>query len=447
MKKSYWGIIAFALALVLFAVLSTQAIFHDVPEYLTIAKNIAGIQNVSLFIGHSVVYPALISLFLKIWPSLVMIKLVNCLWIFLMGLALLYFFKNKNAFLIFAFSPLTWYASIQTTPILPASFCMLMAYFFIKQEKTKHRLLYSGLFLGLSAAFYDPMLLVTVVFILVYFWDKKLNDVFKYAIAFAIGILPRLILDYWLFKMPFYSLIRYFGTNALISLGLNPSQKIPGFTLQIIILSLVAISPLLFRVYKLKLKENLKDILFLGIIFILLLFRASLLKYFMLISPIVILLLSGILSKKEIKWHCILSIPLIILLTWSFFGYNSDVSAQKDIRIIIQNYNVNYIIAEPYNANYIASFLWQNNPKIIWFEDYNASINNQTSWKTYDFQISHPRISLREDIHILAVFQRPENITYENSILVAEKMGNESSELFGFKLDRCYGSLCVYKIK
>ncbi len=86
-KKDYWMLSAFGLVLVLFAVFSSQVIFHDTAEYITIAKNFAGVNNVDLFSGHSLLYPFFIAIFLKILPSLTMVKLVNVLWLFLIGLS------------------------------------------------------------------------------------------------------------------------------------------------------------------------------------------------------------------------------------------------------------------------------------------------------------------------------------------------------------------------
>ena len=127
MRKEYYWIGVFFAVLGIFAFLSTRMIFHDVPEYITIAKNFAGVNNIDLFSTHSLFYPLMISPFLKMWLSLIMIKLVNVFWLFLIALVLLFWLKDKRAFIIFAFSPLVWHLSVQTTPVLPASFFFLIS--------------------------------------------------------------------------------------------------------------------------------------------------------------------------------------------------------------------------------------------------------------------------------------------------------------------------------
>src|SRR3989344_6339484 len=101
-KKNLLFIGIFALVLILYAVFSTKILFHDSFEYITVAKNLAGINNINPYVTHSVLYPLFISFLLKIFPNFITIKLVNLLWVFLIGLTLLIWKKDKKAFFIFA---------------------------------------------------------------------------------------------------------------------------------------------------------------------------------------------------------------------------------------------------------------------------------------------------------------------------------------------------------
>ena len=163
------------------------------------------------------------SFFLRLWPSVIMIVLVNSLWIFLMGAVILFFLDNTKAFILFAFSPLTWFVSIQTTPILPASFFFLLAFIFFKKENISFHIFFSGLFLGIACSLYTPVLLIGFLFILVYFWNKNFKSVIGYVVPLFFGMLPRFIIDYYYFGMPLYTFIRYVGANLIVSLGLNPA--------------------------------------------------------------------------------------------------------------------------------------------------------------------------------------------------------------------------------
>ncbi|MEA3329283.1 MAG: hypothetical protein U9Q06_00885 [Nanoarchaeota archaeon] len=440
--KNYYLILIFGLFLILFATLSSKVGFHDSYEYITMAKNLAGIKNLNVFSTHSMFYPAVISLFLKIWPTLTMIKLVNTFWLFAIGLVFLFWLKNKQAFLIFAFSPLTWFMSIQTTPVLPASFFLLLAYIFLKKDCIKYNKLYSGFFLGVCSAVYTPMILVSVIFILVYFWSAKISEVVTYLLVLSLGILPRFVLDFYLFGNPFYSFIRYTGTNILISMGINPTISSLGILNHFdFLLIFLVISPFLYKLIKLNFKLYRQDILFLVFAGGIILIRTANMKYFMLFSPIIILLLSNILTKKEIKLHCLISIILIIILTFSFFGITKDKLIQEDIDKIAQEFMEREIIGGPFEGNKLATFLWEDEPKIIWFMDFEAGVKNKSSLKKYSFEINKNK-NTREILEISVDFKRLNNLNYENYIIVSE---NKEEMLKRFELIKCYETLCVYQ--
>jgi len=160
-KKNLILLVVFGIILIFLAVFTQKIGFPlDSYEYVTVAKTFAGVNNFNMFSGHSMLYPFIISIFLRIWPSLIMIRLVNALWIFLIAWVLLVWLKNKKAFVLFAFSPLAIFLSVQTTPALPASFFLLISYIYYSKNKIKFNELYSGIFLGLSIAVYTPMLLI-----------------------------------------------------------------------------------------------------------------------------------------------------------------------------------------------------------------------------------------------------------------------------------------------
>ena len=439
-------LVIFAIFLIIISVFTTKISFQDSPEYISVAKNFAGIKNINVFIGHSVLYPFVISLFLRIWQSQIMINLVNSLSIFLVGAILLLGVKNRTAFIIYAFSPLTWQVSVNTTPVLPSALMFFISFIFYNKKEIKHHLIYSGIFFGLSFAFYTPMLLIFLIFSLVYFWNSALYSLIKYFIAFFIGVLPRFILEYIVFKNPLYSFIRYAGSNFIITLGLNPIAGNLQFINQLYVFWIVIIiSPLLFMAYKLDFKKYKKIIIFLILASFILFTRAALTLYFFIISPMIILLLAKVFTKREVKWHCILSIPLIILLTFSYYTTNSDFLIKEDLKKINQDFKTDYILGGPFESLAFAAVWWENKPYFIWHEDFYASLNNETVYRGYSFDITSQKMKLKDVLEINALFKRYENITYENYILVTQKTPEEFEELNNFQLKKCYKILCAYE--
>ena len=442
-KKNLLFIGIFALVLILYAVFSTKILFHDTFEYITIAKNLAGINNINPYVTHSVLYPLFMSFFLRIWPSLITVKLINVFWVFLIGLTLLIWLKDKKTFVIFVFSPIVWYTGIQTTPILPATFFFLLAFIFFKEKKIKHNQIYSGLFFGLSLAIYNPIIYILVLFIIFYFWNEKFSSLVKYIIMVFIGLIPLFIIDYYLFGNPLFTTIKHIGILFVEASGIKPSSGnmyILGSS--IAILMLFIISPLLFKLYKIDIKENKKDILFLIAVSVFFLMVKNLVKYFFIITPLIIFLLSKVLNKKEVKWHAVISVFITVIMIFGFFGATNDVLIEKDLNKIISENNPENIIVTGFQANHLATFIWKDNPRFIWSFDYNAGLDNTVALRQYNFELNkNQKLNSREIFGISAYLKGINSQAYENPVFVGEK----KSGYEGYEELKCYDVLCVYQ--
>src|SRR3989344_7420900 len=96
----------FLIIIILFAIFSTKLLFHDSFQYITVAKEYAGISNSNVYTGHSTLYPFILAQFLKVFPSFIIIKIVNVIWLILITLLIYLFTKSKKTLLLWVFSPL-----------------------------------------------------------------------------------------------------------------------------------------------------------------------------------------------------------------------------------------------------------------------------------------------------------------------------------------------------
>ena len=431
---------SFIVVLALLGVFSTKVGFHDSGEYITVARALAGYNNIDLFVGHSIVYPAYISIFLNLFPSLLIIRLINISWIILIALLLLYYTKSKKSLLIFMFSPIVWYVGIQTTPVLPASFFFLLSYLLFNDEKLKYNELLSGLFLGISCAIYNPMILIAFYFTIIYFWNEKISSFVKFVIPLLVGFSLSLLLDFYYFGMPFYTMIRYIGANLLITIGLRTNHGIfQSFSNPETLLLLVFISPLLYKIYKIDYQKYKKEIILILLILLTFYLRESLIKYALIVAPLIIIFLSKIFNREDIKKHILISSIIIIFILFNFVSYEKDKNVETDLKNIILDYNSSTIVGEPYAAAYFAEFIWQNEPRFEWYEVYSAQMNNKSSFKEYNIHLDKSKLPLRDKLFLNVDFSiKPKN--YSSVLYVSTK--NESVE--GFKLDKCYTNVCVY---
>lgn len=449
----------YILTLLFFAFFSYKIIFHDTWEYMALAKNFAGYLNRDVFIVHSLVYPFFLSFFVKYFPSVITLKLISTGWIFLIGLLLYKLGAKKTSFLIWVFSPIAWVMSIQIAPILPASFFLLAAYFSIRKWQENYKSPYfiiSALSLGLSAAFYDLAVIYILIFILSFFYNRKLKEVIFYSLFVFLSFSLRLILDASLFSLtinnilipfPFYSLTKFWGAILIIKLGLHsmiPASKFSFSNLSSLYF-LFIISPLLFYLFKVKYKNNKNVIIFLVLSIILLFIQGSEYYYYLIISPIVIALLSETFGKKELLLHIIISSFIIFIFTYPYFIQDKQEIEERilimdDLRLMNKDFSFDAVV---FDVNTFALFyLWDKNlPYFISKEEYDKVSQDDKYYAHYTFEVK-PKINVDSTLELQTGLKTrvKNNVNYETLPWLLEK-GRTPPE--GYNLTKCYKLLCV----
>ena len=378
-------LLVFVWLLIFFSAFSTRINFHDSVDYITAAKELADISNSKIHSAHSFVYPYFLSFFLELVPSMLTIKLLNCMWLILIGILLYSMTKKNSVFLIWAFSPLVWYMSIYTSPALPVAFFFLLAYRSFKiweKNSSKKHLTIGGLSVGLCMALWAAAITFCAFLVLVFFYDKKLKDALLLGVPILATLSIAFLIDWYYYGLPGYSFIRLFGATAVISAGLHPQARAYALSLELLSF-IVIVSPLLFYLYKTKLKENKREIILL-ILSLIIFLRYGIISYLLPVAPIAILLLEKTLNKKKVILHILFSILLIILITHNYFGENEDTDRINDLNQILEDYKFGKVIAGDVNygpapAPYFNMIYWGEKPLyILWGEDYKKYLKNDT---------------------------------------------------------------------
>lgn len=452
----------YAIALTLFATFSYKLIFHDTWEYISVAKKFAGYLNADIFNVHSLVYPFFLSFFAKIFPSMLTLKLVNISWLFLIGILLYYSESKKTAFLIWIFSPITWASSVMISPFLPTAFFFLVAYLSIQkwlENKKNSYFIISALALGLSAAFSDISMILVIFFIIAFFYDKKSKKVILYSILVLLSFSLRLILDASLFSLavngklipfPIYSIIRFFGARLVIQLGMHPTIGTSKLNLASFGFwsFLIVISPLLFYLYKANYQKHKKVIFFLALSAGLFLFQGGGYLYFIILTPITILLLSETFRRKELILHIVLSSIIIIFMVYPYFVVDQQEVEKRnliinDVQMIKKDFSFNTVI---FDTETLAMFyIWDKNlPFIISYDEYSRILQNNKYYTYYNFEVRSDKIDMQKILEIKAGLKTniKKDIDYKNLPWLLEKGENPPE---GYNLVKCYDLLCVYQ--
>ncbi len=450
-KKTYTLLLGFALFLILFMVFTQKTNFHDTPEHIIASKELAELNNSKIYSAHSLLYPLFLAQFLKVFPYMVTLKIVNIFWLVLDALLLWLLFKDKRALLIFIFSPLVWTTAPQIAPILPSSSLILLAYYFFKKwevSESKNYFIFSAIFLGLASAIYEAAMAIAVIFIFVFFYNKKLINVFYYLIAFLIGFSPILILNQLLFSFPFYSHLRFFGANIIVTLGLRSDFNILTlmFAKEFLPILIFIISPLLFiRIFKIKYKRNKKIIWFFILNAIIFWMWGANTLYFLAILPMIALMLSSVIKKKWLILHIVLSTIIILILIYPFFQTSRENEIAYDIKQIIKEYpNENYVAygRESSQSLYVLHLFDKNQPRILWMSEYLAikNKNNVLTENTINFK---PKINTHKYPEFTYRLQYNKGEEIENPYFIVENDAESPKDL---KLIKKYKVLSLYSL-
>jgi hypothetical protein len=367
--------------------------------------------------------------------------------------------KKKESFLLWAFSPIVWYMAPFVSPILPVSFLFLSSYFTLKKYEEKNKFLYliiSAFSLGVACSIWFASIYLTIFFLIAFFYDKRLLIVILYLIPLFAGFSIRLIIDYYYFGLPFLSLITGLGSTIIYILGQQTNLKAahlieqtPFYVLYLI--TLLIISPLLYKLYKLNIKNNKKEIIFLILTSILFLYPPNFqLRYLLTISPFVIILLTQLINKKELIAHVIISLIVIGIATYPYFTDNIDRLTEQDLKSIAKEYPNTSFIAGTSNFN-VDSFVfstlyWNNNIKeFITFDEYDMSKTNNSIFSEYKLE-SKSKINLLKKMDLIFQYKRTDNKTYNDiKYLISYKNNKLPQPPKEFKLIKEYNVLKLYK--
>lgn len=408
--KKNWLIILLSILLISVSLLTDYEGSTDVGDYSDVAKYFSGNLNADIRSSHSYLYGFLTSPLVSLFGNFIPLKILGLFFLFAIIFSV-YFItgKNKKSFWLIFLSPIIWYMAPWINSLQLSALLFLWAYIFIKKydetEKIKFLAL-SAVLVGLSFGLWDGMLFFSIIFAISFLYNKKFYHSFYFIIFFLVGLLPKLILDQYLFNFAFAGVLRYFSgiITAIFFQGVygGMGSSIP-FT---VILSILIILP--FFGYKIFSKENWRNhkkiiiFLFLSLLVIL---KSPQIRYLLLLIPIIIIELSPKLSEKKFKKQIILFsvISLLVIAPYAVqinnstnidefssllsnlnnikISENKNILIQNDLKKISEEYPNEIFIVGNKNDDFqkLAHLYWGDNVKeFVSIEDYNLYLENKT---------------------------------------------------------------------
>ena len=294
--------------------------------------------------------------------------------------------------------------------------------------------------LGLIPALWFAGVYLSIFFLLAFFYNKELKHLIYYLIPFFMTFSLRLILDYYYFNFPLYSFIRGLGSNTAFFFGIAPGSG-DSISLEILLL-LVIITPFIYKIFKLNFKEYKRELVFLGLSVLLFIMNFQL-RYFIVITPLIFLLIYDKINKKELFAHIAISLILIVLLTSPYFGETDDYLIMKDLKTIENDFPNEKFIAGGENLSEEEAFtlgtlyFGKNIKEFIWYSDY--KFKDEDIQREYSFG-SKSNIKNIRDIKVNVVYERTEGNKDADYLIM---IGDGKAE--GFNLIKKYQILKVFK--
>jgi len=290
----------------------------DIPDYADVAKFFAGKYSADIRSSHSYLYGFIHSPFVGLTNSLIIFKITSLIFLGLIIYSI-YLINNRSRKTLWLalLSPVIWYMAPWINPIQLASLFLLWSWYFIrnynKDLKIKN-LFYSGLLLGLGWAIWDTILFFGIALGISFLYNRKASHMIFFVLFVFIGLMPRLILDQFIFNFPFYTILKSsFGTLLNVFGGIyNKVGQEPKNIISL--LSIFLAIPIYFWLLYRKefFRQHKKSMIFLSFSIILIAMNPQI-RYILALAPIMIVLLSRHLNEKQFKTQINVSIIISLL--------------------------------------------------------------------------------------------------------------------------------------
>jgi len=405
----------------------------DAGDYSDSAKFFSGKYAGDIRNSHSYLYGFIHSFFVGAFENFFFFKITSLVCLALIIYSVYYISnKDRKTLWLILLSPTAWYMAPWISPIQLSGLFLLWAWYFMKRydESLKlSNLFYSGIFIGLGWAVWDTIVFFGAFLAISFLFQRKTSHSLYFVIFVLAGLLPRLILDQYLFNFPFYTILKSsFGTltNAFL-LGRGSAYVYENIIKNTLLFLYIIISiPLYyFFVYKrTSFIKNRKTILFLSASLLLILINPQI-RYVLSIAPIIIILTGSYFSDAQFKKQVIFSLLAICFFVFPYviqMGYNindaltgvevtsfiSDFDKIKfsdrpyreilseDIEAIADKFPDQYFIVGPTDDSFqvLCDVYWGSKVKeFVSVQDYNLYFKNQSVIFSKTFM---PEINIRD---------------------------------------------------
>ena len=462
MKNKYLVcLIPLIVLLFVFALYRVGTETSDTQEYFVEAELFAsGDTNIQTYSAHSALMPFLMGLFGG-WYSNNLFLIVSVILILFITYLVYRVTKKEWAMFLFLLSPITIGVVGSNSPLIIASLLFFLSYICLdKWRKTNSFTMFvlSGIFLGLSCGFYFLMFIYSVFFFIAFFRNLKFKYVLVFLVAMCIGLIPKLLFDYYYFGFPFHSFFRLIATNmisrvmdATYNSGVSPlwllfndiPRFIDTFLLQFLVLLFGVVFPL---IYGLKVRSKYRNELLFVLLSVLCVFIMGGFFYFAFaFLPILMVVFVKALPRIRRKQLIVLFVILVLL---SGFLVCREVAKKPILREEMfksdtDNIKEDFLVKEFVLGTDMLDVVgyFDDSYEFYWWDEYVAEKTDNLVYNSFRFK-ENPKIDALRIMYFEFGYMRNVRELPSEIVLITREDVDPGED---FDLIRCYNYLCVYE--
>lgn len=453
----------------------------DIYDYSDTAKFFSGKYDAKIRTSHSYLYGLIHTPFVWLFENFLIFKVTSLLSLFLIIYSVYILSgKDKKSLWLIVLSPIIWYMAPWISPIQSSSLLFLWAWYFIKKYNlsgSAKPLFYSGVLAGLSWAFWDGILFFIPLFIVSFFYDRKLMHGIYFVAFVLIGTLPRIILDYALFGFPFFTPVRHIMASLALTFlgGFYEQGSLWGVGNFILLIVFMPVFTYLIFKKEIFLQDK-KSAIFILLSVVLLIINSQI-RFILLIVPIIILSVNKNLEKNKFIIQIIVSLVLILLVINPYLiqvKFDTGIGGEKgtefesfiknvkelnlnnrferniinsDIQEIVAKYQSELFVVgnSPDDYRVLANLYWGDNVKeFVSIEDYELHFSNNSIVAEKEI-CSNIKIKERRDICASVWIRKAFGDETDYSSIKYGISFDDKIELEGFQLVRQYERLSLFE--
>lgn len=333
--KLDWRMFTVSIILIVISLLTLYEGSTDVGDYADASKYFAGEYPAAIRNSHSYLYGFVHAPLVALFESYLPLKVSGLVFLFLLMHSVYWMSgKDRRALWLLLLSPAVWYSGPWIGPLGIAGLSLLWGFWYLRRfqkRKNMRDVFYAGMILGLGIGFWHTLVFFTLILGFCYLIDTRILDGLVFTLGLVMGLVPLFALDWYLFGLPGYTLLKTMSGTLVIMFGGGVGALSNEETLSLLrrLLVLIIFPVSLWLLYRTRtFTKHWREGLFLGLSLLVILSNPQL-RYTLVLAPVSVLITYALLPARYYRNALLLSGALALFVSIPYL-FQIDTSLTAD---------------------------------------------------------------------------------------------------------------------